>query len=110
MNQLLSVQRMNRIYIVILAPAASGLVLLPLVFFNLSQFHSGAIEVQAMLGRELPVVLFGFISCIVISVTALLWFIRKQWKKALYACLSILVFFVSFIISGTSGGAFLNAT
>ena len=102
--------RMNRSYIAILAPAVSGLVLLPLVLFNLSQFHSGGIDFHAMLIRELPVVIFGFVSCLVLSVATLLWFLKNQWKKALYSCLSMLVFFLSFIVACTSRGAFLNAT
>jgi len=101
---------MNRSYIVILAPAASGIVLLPLVFFNLSKFHSGSIEVQAMLGRELPVVIFGIISSLVLTGLTISWLVKKQWAKSLYSVLSILVFFVCFIIGGVNGGAFLNAT
>ena len=102
--------RMNRSYTVISAPAVAGIVLLSLVFFNLSQFHSGLIEVQAMLGRELPVVIFGFISSLVLAGVAISWLVKKQWAKSLYSALSILVFFVCFIIGGVNGGAFLNAT
>ena len=101
---------MNRRYIVILAPALSGIVLISLVFFNLSQFHSGSIEVGSMLSRELPIVLFGLASSLVLFVMALIWLFKKQWFKSLGSVISILVFFVCFVIAGVSGGAFLNAT
>lgn len=101
---------MNRVQIAILAPALSGVILVPLVFFNLSQFHSGSIEVGSMLSRELPVVMFGLVSSLALFVMAIVWLFKKQWLKSLGSVLSISVFFVCFLITGSNGGAFLNAT
>jgi hypothetical protein len=63
-----------------------------------------------MLGRELPLVLFGFASSLGVAVLAVFWLVKKQWLKALYSVLSILLFFISFIVAGINGGAFVNAT
>ncbi|WP_049723849.1 hypothetical protein [Gilvimarinus polysaccharolyticus] len=101
---------MNRVHIAILAPALSGVALVPLVFVNLSQFHSGSIEVGSMLGRELPVVMFGLVSSLALFVMAIVWLFKKQWLKSLGSAISILVFFVCFIVAGSIGGVFLNAT
>lgn len=101
---------MNRSNIVIAAPALLGIMLIPLVFLNLSQFDSGSLSVQAMLSREIPVVMLGFISCIAVFFAAIIWLFKRQWLKALYSIVSIFVFFISFIITGINGAAFLNAT
>ncbi|WP_226668046.1 hypothetical protein [Microbulbifer aggregans] len=101
---------MDRSHIVIPAPAVSGFVLVSLVFFNLSQFQSGSIEVGTMLNRELPVVIFGLLSSLALFLAAAVWLFKKQWLKSLSSLVSILLFFVCFIMAGVNGGAFLNAT
>tara|TARA_R110002124_G_scaffold234886_1_gene400237 strand:+ start:24242 stop:24547 length:306 start_codon:yes stop_codon:yes gene_type:complete len=101
---------MNRSYLAISLPALSGIVLVFLVFFNLSQFHSGVIEVGDMLRRELPVVMFGLVSSLGLFVMAVTWVFKRQWLKSLSAVISILVFFICFILAGVNGGAFVNAT
>ena len=101
---------MNRVNLATLAPALSGVVLVPLVFFNLGQFHSGSIEIDAMLSREIPIVMFGFASSLALFVMAIVWLFKKQWLRLLSSVISIFVFFLCFIIAGLNGGAFLNAT
>jgi len=103
-------QHMNRASIAISVPALSGLILVPLVFFSLDQFHSGAIEVDTMHRRELPVVMLGLLSSLALFVMAIVWLFKKQWFKSLGSVASILVYLVCNIIAGTNGGAFLNAT
>ena len=101
---------MNRSYLAISFPALSGIVLVTLVFFNLSQFHSGAIEVGDMLRRELPVVMFGLINSFGLFFMTVFWVFKRQWLKSLSAVISILAFFICFIFAGVNGGAFVNAT
>lgn len=101
---------MTKSTLAIWTPAASGLVLLALVLVDLHQFQSGSVGVRTLLFREIPVVLFGLASCLAMSVLALSWAARKQWRKAVLAGMSILVFVICFGIAGASGGAFLNAT
>lgn len=77
---------------------------------DLYLFKAGKIEVDTMLSIELPIVILGLVSLLVVFFLGIKSLLSKQWFKAMHACISMFTFFVCFIIAGSNGGAFLNAT
>lgn len=101
---------MKKTYIALFLPALLGVLLLGLVLINLSLFDAGSITVRKMLALELPIVILGLISSLVVSVVSFVWLFKKQWKLFFGSLVSVFVFLLCFTIAGSQGGAFLNAT
>ena len=77
---------------------------------NLYLFKEGEMEVGTMLSLELPIVILGFVSLFVVFFLGIKGLITKQWLKSVHASISMFIFLVCFIIAGSNGGVFLNAT
>ena len=77
---------------------------------DLHLFHAGQIEPRAMAGREVSIVMFGFVVSILVLGRAVYWLFTKQWRNAFYSILSSLSFLLCFILGGIFGAAYLNAT
>ncbi|SIS95965.1 hypothetical protein [Neptunomonas antarctica] len=101
---------MNKLSSLIIVPALLGLVLLGVVHYDLYLFSAKDVTVQAMLIREISVVILGLISSLFGAAVFLYCLAKKFWLKAGLSMLSILVFLFSFTMAGVNGGAFLNAT
>lgn len=96
--------------IAIWLPFISGLLLVAVVAVDMHQFELGTIDVHDMLRRELPIVLFGMLSSLVVFVSSFYWLFKKQWFKAIQSLLSPFLFFVCFGIGGVMGASYLYAT
>lgn len=101
---------MNKRTIIIWLPAFLGFVLLLVTQIDIYQFERQSIGVQAMLSREVPIVIVGLLLGLAVFISGIYWLIKKQWFTAIQAIISPLVFLLLFAVSGAFGGAFLNAT
>lgn len=101
---------MKKTYIALFLPALFGVLLLGLALINLNLYEAGSITVRKMLALELPVVILGLISSLIVSVVSFIWLLKKQWKLFFFSLISVFVFLLCFTIAGSQGGAFLNAT
>lgn len=96
--------------ILIWLPLLTGIVLVAIAAFDLYQFRSGIIDAHTMLRREIPVVLLGVLSSLIVFLSAFYWLYKKQWLTALQSLASPFMFLVCFNIGGSMGAAYLNAT
>lgn len=101
---------MKKLNVIIGLPAILGLILLITTKIDLYQFHHEMIDVQSMLWREIPIAILGLFLSAGVLLSSVYWLITKQWKIAIQAITSSLLFIICFSISGAMGGAFLNAT
>ncbi|UTW05164.1 hypothetical protein KDX31_09290 [Amphritea atlantica] len=95
---------------IIWLPALLGIILAVVTKIDLYQFHSQSIDVQTMLSREIPIVLFGMLFAAVVFMSSFYWLLKRNWVVALQSVVSPLIFLVLFGVGGAMGGAFLNAT
>lgn len=101
---------MKKTDLLIWIPAVIGVLLLLVSYIDLQQLNAGNIEPRAMLGREIPFVLSGVLSSIIIGIIFLVYLFKKKWGKAIQSIFSVLLFTVCFILGGVLGAAYLNAT
>ena len=95
---------------VIWSPVAIGCCLLAVTAFDLYQFSDRSIDTRAMLSREIPLVIGGFVLSTFVLFSGLYRLAKKQWGLALQSIVSPLLFLLLFGIGGAMGGAFMNAT
>lgn len=97
-------------FILIWLPLLTGLVLVAMAAFDLYQFKLDIIDARTMLRREMPVVLLGVLSSLVVFLSAFYWLYKKQWLTAVQSLASPFMFLVCFNIGGSMGAAYLYAT
>ena len=95
---------------VVLVPLILGLVLLVVAKFDLWLFGEGYVGVRTLLTWELAIVVLGLVSAIMVALLSVVFLLRKRWVLAFGAMMSASSFFVSFLIGGEIGAAYLNAT
>lgn len=101
---------MNKAFFAIWFPLLCGVILIIIVPINLNQFEMNEVDIHTILNREIPIVLVGMLSSVIIFFSGLYWLFRKQWSKAIQSVCSVFLFFICFGVGGAMGGAFLNAT
>ncbi len=101
---------MKKVVFINWAPFALGLLLLVVAKVDIYQFESQTIEVRAMLSRELPIAILGFILSIVIFLSTIYWLVKNKWTVAIQTVISPILWYGCFIAGSLMGGAFMNAT
>lgn len=101
---------LKKLTIFIWLPSLLGLILILITKWDLYQFYHQDIDVKTMLSREVPVFILGLVNSTAILFSSVYWLLKKRWKLAIQAIVSMLIFFLCFMIAGYLGGAFLNAT
>ena len=97
-------------HLALLTPFVLGVVLLTVAMFDLSQFREGNVEARALLSRELPIVLFGLVSALIVFILGVVSLFQRKWRTATIAIVSSSSFIFCFMLGGTLGAAYLNAT
>ena len=91
-------------------PAIVGVMLLLVSLWNIRRFEADQTSVSSMLAIEPPIFMLGFLVPLGILSAACYWLVKRQWRPAIIAVLSVLLFFICFSIAGANGAAFLDAT
>ncbi len=89
-------------------PAKIGVLLLLVNYIDMNYFNDVPSDINASLIREQVILFIGLIGSIINLGVCIRCIYLKQWKKLLYSALSILVFFICFVIAAAYGGAFTS--